>query len=70
MPRRGSRIIQADIARIVRGMRAAGVSRVRTVIRADGIYIEVDERGPEQDARGQEAVPADILVAPERIVPL
>lgn len=46
MPRRGASITQADIARIVRGMKAGGIANVRTVIRPDGIYIEADEGQP------------------------
>lgn len=66
MPRRGSSVTQADIARIVRGMRAAGVQHVRTVIRSDGIYIEPDDRGSAREDEAQAAPVAE----PERIVPL
>lgn len=68
MPRRGSRIVQADIARIVRGMRDAGVRNVRTVIRADGVYVEVDDR--EQDREAPSSTTAEPIAQPERIVPL
>lgn len=66
MPRRGASVTQADIARIVRGMRAAGVQHVRTVIRDDGIYIEPDIR---DQARAHER-PDETVAEPERIVPL
>lgn len=66
MPRRAASVTQADVARIVRGMRDAGMRNVRTVIRSDGVYIEADERVREPDDG-----PLDRSIAEaERIVPL
>lgn len=42
MPKTAARVTQADIARLVRGLKAGGVTNVRAVIRDDGIYLEAD----------------------------
>ncbi len=46
MPRTPAKITQADIARTVRGLRAAGVERVRVVFRDDSVIIEADDGQP------------------------
>lgn len=44
MPRRPAQFTQADIARAIRAVKAAGLPVVRIVIRPDGIAVET-ERG-------------------------
>lgn len=40
MPRRAASVTQADIARAVRALRAAGVRDVRVVFRPEGLSVE------------------------------
>lgn len=40
MPRRGASVTQADIARAIRAMRAAGFTQVRVVMRDGGVTVE------------------------------
>ena len=43
MPRRGATVTQADIARTIRAMVAAGLKISRCVTRPDGVAIETTE---------------------------
>ncbi len=43
MPRRPAAITQADVARAIRAVRAAGLPVVRVVVRPDGIAVETQE---------------------------
>ena len=40
MPRRAASVTQADIARAIRAMQAAGLPVLRVIVRADGIAVE------------------------------
>jgi hypothetical protein len=43
MPRRGATVTQADVARTIRAMVAAGLKITRCVTRPDGVSIETTE---------------------------
>ncbi len=40
MPRRPANITQADVARVIRAVQAAGLPVHRVVVRADGVAVE------------------------------
>ncbi|MCJ2035254.1 hypothetical protein [Methylobacterium sp. J-068] len=50
MPRRAAMVTQADIARAIRAIQAAGLPVMRVVVRTDGVAVETvrseDERDP------------------------
>ena len=48
MPRRPAAVTQADIARVLRAVKAAGMAGVRVVVRSDGISIEPNEEPSER----------------------
>lgn len=48
MPRRAATVTQADIARVIRAVRDAGLPVVRVVVRADGVAVETSAE-PRQD---------------------
>jgi hypothetical protein len=51
MPRRSATVTQADIARAIRAVQAAGLPVMRVIVRADGVAVETvktsDAAGPE-----------------------
>lgn len=51
MPRRSATVTQADIARAIRAVQAAGLPVMRVIVRADGVAVETvktyDAVGPE-----------------------
>ncbi|KQQ23701.1 hypothetical protein ASF53_05080 [Methylobacterium sp. Leaf123] len=51
MPRRPAAITQADVARAIRAVQAAGLPVHRVVVRADGVAVETVP-GPEVDRAG------------------
>lgn len=40
MPRRSATVTQADIARAIRAVQAAGLPVMRVIVRADGVAVE------------------------------
>lgn len=44
MPRRPAAITQADVARAIRAVQAAGLPVLRVVVRPDGVAVETTER--------------------------
>lgn len=44
MPRRPAAITQADVARAIRAVQAAGLPILRVVVRPDGVAVETTER--------------------------
>jgi hypothetical protein len=57
MPRRAATVTQADIARAIRAIQAAGLPVMRVVVRPDGVAVETVQ-APEQGTDG--ALPANI----------
>ena len=52
MPRRPATITQADVARAIRAVRAAGLPVLRVVVRSDGVVVETtDQPRSEIDGR-------------------
>lgn len=51
MPRRAATVTQADIARAIRAIQAAGLPVMRVIVRADGVAVETaktsQDAGPE-----------------------
>lgn len=56
MPRRAATVTQADIARAVRALRAAGVRDVRVVFRPEGVSVEPAADEPLRAERPSEQV--------------
>jgi hypothetical protein len=54
MPRRAAIVTQADVARTIRAMAAAGLRVVRCVARADGVAIETADAAQPSDAPATE----------------
>lgn len=61
MPRRPATVTQADVARAIRAVIAAGLSVVRVVARADGVAIETAQDSA-PDAAPDEAAPGKSIV--------
>lgn len=47
MPRTPAKVTQADIARAIRAMRAAGYPDVRVVFKDDAVIVEAAHKGPD-----------------------
>lgn len=63
MPRRPASITQADVARAIRGVRAAGLYVVRVVATGDGVSIETSEEpAREGDRRPDPLAPQKVVV--------
>ncbi|TXM72710.1 hypothetical protein FV218_12640 [Methylobacterium sp. WL69] len=52
MPRRAAVVTQADIARAIRAVQAAGLPVMRVIVRSDGVAVET-VRPPDQNADPQ-----------------
>lgn len=48
MPRRAATVTQADIARAIRAVQAAGLQVMRVVVRPDGVAVETVEQEAER----------------------
>jgi hypothetical protein len=63
MPRRPATVTQADVARSIRAVMAAGLTIIRVVTRPDGVSIETATEG------GETSPPADLLESePKKVV--
>jgi hypothetical protein len=63
MPRRAATVTQADIARAIRAIQAAGLPVHRIVVRADGVSVETI---PSED-RATEAEKTSVLANEDRV---
>lgn len=66
MPRRAATVTQADIARAIRAVQAAGLPVLRVVVRSDGVVVETI---PYQDRSFAPDV-GDELASEERVIDL
>lgn len=57
MPRRAATVTQADIARAIRAIQAAGLPVRRVVVRADGVVVETN---PAPDQADEAVMPGEI----------
>lgn len=64
MPRRAAMVTQADVARVIRVMEAAGLSLHRVVVRPDGVAVETIPQPEPQSA----ADPGTDVANEERVV--
>lgn len=57
MPRRAATVTQADIARAIRAIQAAGLPVMRVVVRPDGVAVETIRS---EEAVNEGAAPAEV----------
>lgn len=62
MPRRPATITQADVARAIRAVQAAGLPIVRVVVRGDGVAVETSAAGEAPAARIEDIEEDDVMV--------
>lgn len=66
MPRRAATVTQADIARAIRAVQAAGLPVLRVVVRSDGVVVEtIHQQDRPLDLEMDEA-----LASEERVIDL
>lgn len=59
MPRRAAAVTQADIARAIRAVQAAGLPVMRIVVRSDGVSVETAPGAEQEHDRRLEEEVAD-----------
>lgn len=62
MPRRAASVTQADIARAIRAVRAAGLSVRRVVVRADGVAVETEGKTDDRESHEKIASEGRVVV--------